>query len=367
MSATPLLEISHLEYHFAVKSSPFGGRRGGDRVHAVADVSLDLAEGETLGLVGESGCGKTTLSRMILRLLEPTSGELRLNGVDISHAGSRGLKEARQQIQMVFQDPYASLNPRRRIGQVLATPLRLRGVSGKEVERETSRLLGEVGLTPEHASRFPHQLSGGQRQRVGIARALAMKPRLIVLDEPVSALDVSVQAQIVNLLDELQAELGLSYVFVAHDLGVVRHVSDKVAVMYLGKIMEVGPAHAVSTHPIHPYTAALHAAMTVPDPRRSRERARIVVSGEPPNPIDPPSGCVFRTRCPRASALCASEQPPLMQYENGQMAACHHPLDVSPAQIAAASVSPSSPRASSDVRPTADDRVDVTGPPVIGG
>jgi oligopeptide/dipeptide ABC transporter ATP-binding protein len=313
------------------------------RVHAVNDVTFDLSEGETLGLVGESGCGKTTLSRALMRLIEPTDGTVRFHGDDITRASRRELRPMRSEMQMVFQDPFASLNPRKRVIQIIGMPLRIHGVERGRVESRVRELLDRVGLQPEHVNRYPHEFSGGQRQRIGVARALALEPRLIVLDEPVSALDVSVQAQIINLLDDLQEEFGLTYVFVAHDLSVVRHVSDRIAVMYLGKLMEVSPAEELYTKPIHPYTAALLAAIPIPDPRENRSRDRVVVSGEPPNPIDPPSGCVFHPRCPRATEICSRVEPPLARYPGGHLAACHHPLSVEDDEIRAAERDRSSP------------------------
>jgi oligopeptide/dipeptide ABC transporter ATP-binding protein len=252
---------------------------------------------------------------------------------------------------MVFQDPFASLNPRKRVGQIIGMPLRLHGSGRKDVEPQVRELLGKVGLHKEHVNRFPHEFSGGQRQRIGVARALALEPRLIVLDEPVSALDVSVQAQIINLLDDLQDDFKLTYLFVAHDLSVVRHVSDRIAVMYLGKLMEVSPAEELYTKPIHPYTSALLAAIPIPDPEENRRRERIVVSGEPPNPINPPSGCVFHPRCPRATDICREVEPPLARYANGHLAACHHPLSVSAEEIDAATKDASSPLSSGDELP----------------
>jgi oligopeptide/dipeptide ABC transporter ATP-binding protein len=254
---------------------------------------------------------------------------------------------------MVFQDPQSSLNPRKRVGPIVGGPLRLRGMNDREAENRARDLLGRVGLNPEHLNRYPHEFSGGQRQRIGIARALAAEPRLIMLDEPVSALDVSIQAQVVNLLEELQDELGLAYVFVAHDLSVVRHVSDRIAVMYLGKIVEVSPAEELYDKPIHPYTQALLGAIPIPDPRENRARKRVVVEGEPPSPIDPPSGCRFHSRCPFATEICSTVEPPLTRYPSGHMAACHHPQNVTPEEIAAAERAPESPREAGDELPVA--------------
>ena len=313
------------------------------QVHAVDDVSFHLDPGETLGIVGESGCGKTTLIRALVRLIDATGGSIRFRGTDITKGGRRQMEPIRREMQMVFQDPQASLNPRKRVGQILATPLALRGVGRGEITAESRSLLERVGLSTDVLNRFPHEFSGGQRQRIGIARALAVNPQLVLLDEPVSALDVSIQAQVINLLDDLQDELSLSYVFVAHDLSVVRHVSDRILVMYLGKVMEVSPAEELYHKPIHPYTSALMGAIPIPDPRRNRARERLVVSGEPPSPIDPPAGCRFHTRCPRATEICSASEPPLTEYAGGHLAACHHPQNVSGAEISGASRSPASP------------------------
>jgi oligopeptide/dipeptide ABC transporter ATP-binding protein len=347
----PLLELEHLVVHFPIKRGVVLDRTIG-RVCAVDDVSLTLGGGETLGVVGESGCGKTTLVRAIARLTEPTGGTIRFRGEDVTHAGRRALRPVRRELQMVFQDPQASLNPRKRVGQIVGASLPMRGA---EREARVRELLEQVGLSPEHVGRFPHEFSGGQRQRIGIARALALDPQLILLDEPVSALDVSIQAQVVNLLDDLQDRLGLGYVFVAHDLSVVRHVSDRIAVMYLGKIVESSPAKALYERPIHPYTRALLDAVPIPHPGRNRARRRTVLGGEPPSPIDPPSGCHFRTRCPRATELCAQVEPPLTAYAGGHLAACHHPLNVTRADVEAATRSPLSPREAGDALPRLTD------------
>jgi oligopeptide/dipeptide ABC transporter ATP-binding protein len=348
----PLLEVRHLKQYFPVKAGVVFDRTVA-HVHAVDDVSFDLDQGQTLGLVGESGCGKTTLSRSLLRLVEPTEGSVAFEGNDVSHLSARRLRPLRREMQMVFQDPFASLNPRKRIAQIVGAPLRLHGTPRDEIADRVRDLLERVGLQKEHLNRFPHEFSGGQRQRIGIARALALEPKLILLDEPVSALDVSVQAQIINLLDDLQDDLGLTYMFVAHDLSVVRHVSDRIAVMYLGKLMEVSPAEELYTKPIHPYTEALLGAVPVPDPRENRARKRVTVTGEPPNPIDPPSGCVFHPRCPHATDVCREVEPPLARYANGHLAACHHPQQVSSEEIRAAERSDQSPLSAGEELPQA--------------
>jgi oligopeptide transport system ATP-binding protein len=321
-----LLEVNDLVMHFPIKSGVLIDREVG-RVRAVDGVSLNIREGETLGLVGESGCGKSTLCRAILQLLKPTSGSVRFEGKEIAGLGTREMRPFRRQMQMIFQDPYASLNPRHRVGHIVGDPLRLHGVaSGDELKRTVNGLLETVGLGPEHYNRYPHEFSGGQRQRIGIARALALRPKLIIADEPVSALDVSIQAQIINLLDDLQGDFNLTYIFVAHDLGVIRQVSDRIAVMYLGKIVELGAADEVFTHPIHPYTLSLLAALPIPDPKVNAGREPLVVEGDLPSPANPPAACRFHTRCPYATEICSEVEPELVHYGRGHWAACHHPL-----------------------------------------
>jgi oligopeptide/dipeptide ABC transporter ATP-binding protein len=347
-----LLQTEHLQVHFPVRSGALVARTVG-HVHAVDDVSFELNTGETLGVVGESGCGKSTLIRALMRLVEPTGGTLRFRGRDITKASRKELRPVRRELQMVFQDPQSSLNPRKRVGQIIGMPLKLRGASSGEIDKRARELLGRVGLNPEHLNRFPHEFSGGQRQRIGIARALAAEPKVIMLDEPVSALDVSIQAQVVNLLEDLQDEFSLSYIFVAHDLSVVRHVSDRIVVMYLGKIVEVSPGEELYHKPIHPYTQALLSAIPIADPRENRARTRTVVEGEPPSPINPPPACRFHTRCPHATEICRTVEPPLAQYPNGHLAACHHPQNVGAGEIKAATRSDHSPLTSGDELPEA--------------
>ncbi len=326
-SEEPLLAVDHLVKHFPIKAGILFDRQIG-QVRAVDDVSFSVRRGETLGLVGESGCGKSTLSRTILQLIEPTSGSVRFEGEEIAGLSGRRLQPLRREMQMIFQDPYASLNPRKRVAQTIGEPMRLHGtVPADQIRDEVQSLLERVGLNPEHYNRYPHEFSGGQRQRIGIARALSLRPKLIVADEPVSALDVSIQAQIINLLDDLQDDFDLTYMFVAHDLGVVRHVADRIAVMYLGKIVEIGPADSVYSNPIHPYTVSLLSAVPIPDPRANRAREHVILEGDVPSPANPPSACRFHTRCPRATEICAEVEPPLVDYGGGHWAACHHPVD----------------------------------------
>ena len=321
MTSTPLLRVTDLVKEFKVRE-----RGRASVVHAVSGVSFDLDAGETLALVGESGCGKTTTGRCILRLVEPTSGSVQFRGTEVLTKPHRDLRAMRRHFQIVFQDPQASLHPRLTVRRLLQEPLEVHGIHGQEVEDRIQELLRLVQLRPEHLDRYPHEFSGGQRQRVGIARALAISPALLVLDEPVSALDVSIQAEIMKLLIDLRERLGLSYLFIAHDLAVVRQLADRVAVMYLGKIVEIGAADAVYDTPQHPYTQALLSAVPIPDPDVELHRRRIVLQGELPSPIDPPSGCRFRTRCWRADDRCAQEEPLLtVAAPSGQQVACHHP------------------------------------------
>ncbi|BBK37553.1 peptide ABC transporter ATP-binding protein [Allostella sp. ATCC 35155] len=317
---TPLLEVRDLVKHFPIRKSLFGKARA--RVHAVDGISLDIAPGETLGLVGESGCGKSTAGKVILRLIEPTSGSIRLEGRDITALGAGDMLAVRRQMQVVFQDPYSSLNPRMPAGEIVGEPFINYGIGGASERRDrVAALFRKVGLRPEQMARYPHEFSGGQRQRLGIARALALGPKLIIGDEPVSALDVSVQAQVVNLLMDLQAELGLSYLFIAHDLAVVEHISHRVAVMYLGKIVEIAPRRSLFGQPQHPYTEAL--LESVPATRPGLRRERKTLTGDVPSPIAPPSGCRFHTRCPYAIPRCSQEEPLLHAVGEGHQVACH--------------------------------------------
>ncbi len=318
-----LLEIKNLKKYFPIRAGILG--REVAHVHAVDDVTLSVARGETLGLVGESGCGKSTLGRCVVRLLEPTGGDVIFDGRSIGKLRSRALRPLRRQMQMIFQDPYASLNPRKRVGTIIGDPMKIHKIAeGKERKKKVEELLEAVGLSPEHYNRFPHEFSGGQRQRIGVARALALRPKLIVADEPVSALDVSIQAQIVNLLENLQDEFDLTYLFIAHDLAVVRHISDRIAVMYLGTIVEIAPAEELYQKPLHPYTISLLSAVPIPDPEVGSKRETILLPGDVPNPANPPPACRFHTRCPYVQPTrCTTDIPELRTLADGHLAACH--------------------------------------------
>ncbi|WP_329532298.1 dipeptide ABC transporter ATP-binding protein [Streptomyces sp. NBC_01450] len=320
-----LLKVTGLQKHFPIRKGLMQRQVGA--VRAVDGLDFEVRSGETLGVVGESGCGKSTMGRLITRLLEPTAGKVEFEGKDITHLGVSGMRPLRRDVQMIFQDPYSSLNPRHTIGTIVSAPFKLQGVNPEGgIKKEVQRLLSVVGLNPEHYNRYPHEFSGGQRQRIGIARALALNPKLVVADEPVSALDVSIQAQVVNLLDDLQQELGLTYVIIAHDLSVVRHVSDRIAVMYLGKIVELADRDSLYKAPMHPYTKALMSAVPIPDPKRRNVKSdRILLTGDVPSPISPPSGCRFHTRCWKATEICKTTEPPLLELKPGQQVACHHP------------------------------------------
>jgi oligopeptide/dipeptide ABC transporter ATP-binding protein len=330
-TARPLLEVEGVTKHFPGRSSGMLGRRG-NPVKAVDGVSFVVHEGETLGLVGESGCGKSTTGRAVTKLIEPTAGRIRFDGRDISDLSVRAMRPMRREMQMIFQDPYSSLNPRHTIGTIVGSPFHIQGEHPEGgIKKTVQSLMERVGLNPEHYNRYPHEFSGGQRQRIGIARALALQPKLIVCDEPVSALDVSVQAQVVNLLEDLQKEFGLAYVFIAHDLSVVRHISDRVAVMYLGKVMEITDRDSLYEHPMHPYTHALLSAVPIPDPAVEARRERILLTGDLPSPSNPPSGCVFHTRCPKFKnelsdsdrEHCRTVEPVLEDKRPGQSVYCH--------------------------------------------
>jgi peptide/nickel transport system ATP-binding protein len=337
----PLLSVEDLKVYFPIRSGLVFERKVGD-IKAVDGVSFELARGETLGLVGESGCGKTTVGRAVLRLYEPTGGRIVFEGNDIAALSEKEMRSLRRRMQMVFQDPYSSLNPRQNVGNIVGEPLRVHGLArGRDVEEQVQHLLDVVGLPTGAGNRYPHEFSGGQRQRIGLARSLALNPDLIVADEPVSALDVSIQAQIINLLEDLQEEFDLTYMFIAHDLAVVRHISDRIAVMYLGKIVEVAPADELYAAPLHPYTIALLSAVPIPDPAVERSRQRIILTGDLPSPANPPTGCRFHTRCPfRQPERCDDEVPPLRAIEGGGMAACHYAEEIRAGTITPHAVEP---------------------------
>ncbi|WP_143590413.1 ABC transporter ATP-binding protein [Thermoactinospora rubra] len=320
----PLLSVTDLQKHFPVTKGLFKRQVGA--VKAVDGISFEVFKGETLGLVGESGCGKSTTGRLVTRLLEPTGGKIVFEGQDITHMSQSRLRPLRRDMQMIFQDPYSSLNPRHTVGAIVGAPFRIQGIKTEQgIKKEVQDILAMVGLNPEHYNRYPHEFSGGQRQRIGIARTLALKPKLIIADEPVSALDVSIQAQVVNLLEDLQNELDLTYVVIAHDLSVVRHISDRVAVMYLGKIVEIGDRKSLYSSPMHPYTNALLSAVPIPDPAARTERERIRLVGDVPSPLNPPPACRFHTRCWKAQEICKTVEPPLEELASGHRVACHFP------------------------------------------
>ena len=336
-----LVQLENLKVYFPIKSGIVLDRHVGD-IRAVDDVTLEIRRGETLGLVGESGCGKSTVGRAIVRLYEPTGGRIVFDGEDITHLGERELRPLRRRMQMIFQDPYASLNPRHSIGRIVAEPARAHGtVRRRDLARRAAELLRIVGLPADAASRYPHEFSGGQRQRIGVARALALNPDLVVADEPVSALDVSIQAQILNLLESLQTEFDLTYLFIAHDLAVVRHISDRIAVMYLGTIVEVSPADELYRRPLHPYTIALLSAVPIPDPKVERRREAILLPGDLPSPANPPKACRFHTRCPFVQPTrCRDEAPSLRQLASGHTVACHWVEEIEAGRIRPHEVEP---------------------------
>ena len=322
---TPLLKVEHLSKEFPAESGMFAKRFSKRVVSAVNDISFEIYPGETFGLVGESGCGKSTTGRTIMRLTKPTAGKVFFQGKDVAEMSKHEIKDMRREMQFIFQDPYASLNPRMTIGEIVSEPMTIHGVGTKEERIERVReLLDVVGLNPEHINRYPHEFSGGQRQRVGIARALAVNPQFIVCDEPISALDVSIQAQVVNMFEELQEQMGLTYLFIAHDLSVVKHISDRIGVMYLGKMVELADSYELVARSLHPYTKSLISAIPIADPIKARASKRIVLQGDVPSPLNPPTGCRFRTRCPYADECCAQKEPEWREVEKGHYVACHH-------------------------------------------